>query len=277
MLNGKVITSKCLHSSEALRKRKHNLARKPLCRSLTTFSSIDDLGTDEVLPVVKYTPSILSENVRKADALGFSAERIPNYHVSRLKALNRSFYHNPEGLEESELRKNLEDVYDAFAIGSTPKKVVNQQEPKNKPANLIQIHSTEELQQAMQSLETANVLVACYFWKENCYACHSVVPKLYSVAAKYEQVVFLKISFDDHDSLCRSLQVERLPFIQLYRGSYGLLDSFAIPLTNIQTLRTALDLHSAEQCSLACLLECPYPCLPSWPKFGQPEAIYEDS
>jgi hypothetical protein len=88
--------------------------------------------------------------------------------------------------------------------------------------------------------------------------------QLFKMAKLNSQATFLRINYNDFPEYCTSLNVAHLPYVQLYRGSTGLVDAFPMPITNIGRLRDCLSRELAPRCALACPLACPYPPPPTW-------------
>jgi len=84
-----------------------------------------------------------------------------------------------------------------------------------------------------------------------CGACRALYPKLCKIAAEYPDVVFVKVNFDGNKQLCKSLGVKVLPYFKFYRGNEGCVAAFSASIAKIKLLRSALETHSAERCSLS--------------------------
>lgn len=94
-------------------------------------------------------------------------------------------------------------------------------------------------------------LVVVDVYAQWCGACRALYPKLCKIAAEYPDVVFVKVNFDGNKQLCKSLGVKVLPFFKFYRGNEGCVAAFSASIAKIKLLRSALETHSAERCSLS--------------------------
>eukprot|EP00238_Polyblepharides_amylifera_P008980 CAMPEP_0196583410 /NCGR_PEP_ID=MMETSP1081-20130531/43505_1 /TAXON_ID=36882 /ORGANISM="Pyramimonas amylifera, Strain CCMP720" /LENGTH=296 /DNA_ID=CAMNT_0041904297 /DNA_START=185 /DNA_END=1072 /DNA_ORIENTATION=- len=195
------------------------------------------------------------------DALGFSVCRLDEFGLGKLQMIGRSLCLEVDDLAEDEIRQMLIDLADSWTPGACVNKLIKDEAPPN----VLNIHSVQELVLTMRMREMQDGLVALWFWKFACYACHSVTPKLYQFAANCPDVTFLRINFDDFPEFCRVVvNVAHLPYIQMYRGADGLVDAFSVPVTKLPVLRAAFERHNSPRCSLACPLRCPYPPPPTW-------------
>mmetsp|Transcript_26538 Transcript_26538/g.87006 ORF Transcript_26538/g.87006 Transcript_26538/m.87006 type:complete len:94 (-) Transcript_26538:1490-1771(-) len=70
------------------------------------------------------------------------------------------------------------------------------------------------------------------------------------IADEHEDIIFLKVNFDENKSLCKSLGVKVLPFFQLYRGPEGRVAAFSASLSKINRLREAISVHNTARCYL---------------------------
>eukprot|EP00241_Pyramimonas_parkeae_P012575 CAMPEP_0114226634 /NCGR_PEP_ID=MMETSP0058-20121206/1341_1 /TAXON_ID=36894 /ORGANISM="Pyramimonas parkeae, CCMP726" /LENGTH=269 /DNA_ID=CAMNT_0001337381 /DNA_START=162 /DNA_END=971 /DNA_ORIENTATION=+ len=216
-----------------------------------------------------------SNNAQRDDSLGYSIRRLGSYGKGKMQAIGRGLKLDVEDLEEEELRRLLGDYWKAW----TPNTIVHKIKQDNKPANVLNMHSVEELLATLRILELEDMLVLCFYTKNNCYACHSVQPKIHKLAAATPDITVLRINYDDFPEFCRSVvNVKHMPLIQVYRGSSGLLDQFTIPLTNFSRLRASLSEHNSPRSSLSCPMCCPFPPPPTWKAIlGLPPMYIEDS
>lgn len=119
---------------------------------------------------------------------------------------------------------------------------------KGKTANMMEVHSAQEL---IDSLVTAgDKLVVVDFYSPGCGACRSVHPKICQIAEKNPDVKFVKVNYEENKSMCYSLRIHVLPFFQFYRGAQGRLCSFSCTNATIKKFRDALEKHSTPRCSL---------------------------
>jgi len=202
-----------------------------------------------------------TDGALREDAFGFSIRHLPSFNKADLQQISRSLLMDADGQTEGALREALDSRYRQWVPGT----LVQTLKKEVKPKNMLELHSLEELLQTLKLLELSGKLVLCYYWRESCYACRSVGPKMLQVAAENPEVVYLKINFDEMADYCGAVvQVSKLPFIQAYSGSQGLVDSFAIPITNLPRLRALLAKHANPSSQLACPMMCPYPRPPTW-------------
>ncbi|KAF8007381.1 hypothetical protein BT93_K1399 [Corymbia citriodora subsp. variegata] len=60
----------------------------------------------------------------------------------------------------------------------------------------------------------------------------------------------LAVNYEEHKSMCYSLNVHVLPFFRLYRGAHGRLCSFSCTNATIKKFKDALAKHTPDRCSL---------------------------
>nr|GLL17817.1 thioredoxin-like 2-1, chloroplastic isoform X1 [Ipomoea trifida] len=108
--------------------------------------------------------------------------------------------------------------------------------------NMVDINSTEGFLDALSN--AGDRLVIVDFYGTWCASCRALFPKLCKIAEEHQEILFLKVNFDENKSLCKSLNVKVLPFFQFYRGADGLLDSFSCSLAKLQKLRDAIATHN---------------------------------
>ena len=63
-----------------------------------------------------------------------------------------------------------------------------------------------------------------------------------------EEVLFVKVNYDQNKPLSRTLGVKVLPTFHMFRGPSGRVAEFSASLSKIQRLRDALDAHGAPRC-----------------------------
>ncbi|XWS57823.1 hypothetical protein CRYUN_Cryun09bG0206600 [Craigia yunnanensis] len=63
-------------------------------------------------------------------------------------------------------------------------------------------------------------------------------------------VQFLQVNYEEHKSMCYSLNVHVLPFFRFYRGVQGRLCSFSCTNATIKKFKDALAKHTLDECSL---------------------------
>lgn len=105
------------------------------------------------------------------------------------------------------------------------------------------LHSAQELAEAIAAAE--GKLVILEFYASWCGSCRALYPKLCKLAAEHEDIVFLKINFDENKALCKSLNVKVLPYFHFYRGSSEQLEAFSCSMTKLQKLKDAISKYDA--------------------------------
>lgn len=126
--------------------------------------------------------------------------------------------------------------------------------------NLVDVHSTEEFVACLH--EAANLdkkngvsrLVCVEFFAGWCFACRSLHPKFCKIAAKeFPDVLFIRIHKDELPELCDALGVDKLPYVQMYKGVDGVVDEFVMNNSApcLATFRRALRMHRHGACDVA--------------------------
>ncbi|KAK6124951.1 hypothetical protein DH2020_041296 [Rehmannia glutinosa] len=130
--------------------------------------------------------------------------------------------------------------------------------------NMIDIHSTQEFVDALS--QAGDRLVIVEFFGAWCASCRALFPKVSvpyrsvirvtivecvdvlaafgMIAEQHQEILFLKVNFDENKPLCRSLNIKVLPYFHFYRGADGLLDSFSCSLAKLQKLKDAIASHN---------------------------------
>ncbi|KAK9672180.1 hypothetical protein RND81_12G082500 [Saponaria officinalis] len=91
--------------------------------------------------------------------------------------------------------------------------------------NMKEISSAQEL---VDSLRTAgDALVVVDFFSPGCGGCKALHPKICQLSEMNPDVQFLQVNYEEHKSMCYSLNVHVLPFFRFYRGSEGRVCSFS--------------------------------------------------
>ncbi|KAK4342479.1 hypothetical protein RND71_038295 [Anisodus tanguticus] len=126
------------------------------------------------------------------------------------------------------------------------------EEPKwwerNAGPNMIDIHSTQELLDALS--QAGERLVIVEFYGTWCASCKALFPKLCRTAKEHPEIVFLKVNFDANKSMCKALNVKVLPSFHFYRGADGQLESFSCSLAKFQKVKDTIQLHNTDRCSI---------------------------
>jgi thiol-disulfide isomerase/thioredoxin len=119
---------------------------------------------------------------------------------------------------------------------------------KNLQQNMKEVTSAQDL---VDSLSNAgDKLVVVDFFSPGCGGCKALHPKICQFAETNPDVQFLQVNYEEHKSMCYSLNVHVLPFFRFYRGSHGRVTSFSCTNATIKKFRDALAKHTPERCSL---------------------------
>ncbi|WOG97969.1 hypothetical protein DCAR_0417310 [Daucus carota subsp. sativus] len=119
---------------------------------------------------------------------------------------------------------------------------------KGTQPNMRQIEGAQDL---VDSLHNAgDKLVVVDFYSPGCGGCRALHPKLCQIAEMNPDVQFLQVNYEEHKSMCYSLNVHVLPFFRFYRGAHGRLCSFSCTNATIKKFKDALAKHSPDRCSL---------------------------
>lgn len=111
-----------------------------------------------------------------------------------------------------------------------------------------EINSAQEFVEAITSAGDKLVLVD--FYSVGCRSCKALHPKICQIAADNPDIEVLKVNFYDNNALCRSLNVNILPFFHFLRGKEGRIDAFSCSLTKINKLRAAVAKHKGGHLAL---------------------------
>lgn len=115
--------------------------------------------------------------------------------------------------------------------------------------NMKEITGAEDL---VESLSRAgDKLVVVDFYSPGCGGCKALHPKICQIAEMNPDVQFLQVNYEDHKSMCYSLNVHVLPFFRFYRGAEGRLCSFSCTNATIKKFKDALAKHNPDRCGLA--------------------------
>lgn len=129
---------------------------------------------------------------------------------------------------------------------------------KDCPNNMKDIHSTQEFVDALA--DAGEKLVIVDFFATWCGACRALFPKVVEIAKEHEDIVVLKVNFDENKPMCKSLGIKVLPFFHFYRGASGKLAAFSASMSKLKRLEDAVSIHNTARCSLG-----PPPALQEFP------------
>ncbi|CAO2838236.1 unnamed protein product [Amaranthus hypochondriacus] len=114
--------------------------------------------------------------------------------------------------------------------------------------NMKEINSAEDLVDSL--LKAGDQLVVVDFFSPGCGGCKALHPKICQFAEMNPDVQFLQINYEEHKSMCYSLNVHVLPFFRFYRGAEGRVCSFSCTNATIKKFKDALAKYSPARCSL---------------------------
>ncbi|PKI34093.1 hypothetical protein CRG98_045550 [Punica granatum] len=100
-------------------------------------------------------------------------------------------------------------------------------------------------------LNAGDKLVVVDFFSPGCGGCKALHPKICQLAEMNPDVQFLQVNYEQHKSMCYSLNVHVLPFFRFYRGAQGKVCSFSCTNATIKKFKDALAKHSPDRCSLS--------------------------
>ncbi|KAJ9179936.1 hypothetical protein P3X46_008246 [Hevea brasiliensis] len=114
--------------------------------------------------------------------------------------------------------------------------------------NMREVTSAQDLVDSL--LDAGDKLVIVDFFSPGCGGCKALHPKICQLAEMSPDVQFLQVNYEDHKSMCYSLNVHVLPFFRFYRGAEGRVCSFSCTNATIKKFKDALAKHSPDRCSL---------------------------
>jgi len=114
--------------------------------------------------------------------------------------------------------------------------------------NMKEIEGAGDLVESL--LNAGDKLVVVEFFSPGCGGCKALHPKICQIAEMNPDVQFLQVNYEEHKSMCYSLNVHVLPFFRFYRGAHGRLCSFSCTNATIKKFRDALAKHNTDRCSL---------------------------
>ncbi|WJX77701.1 hypothetical protein P8452_60984 [Trifolium repens] len=144
-------------------------------------------------------------------------------------------------------------VNSQFSVSAAPKmtlrigKVQKWWEKGHQP-NMREVTSAQDLVDSL--LKAGDKLVIVDFFSPGCGGCKALHPKICQFAEMNPDVEFLQVNYEEHKSMCYSLNVHVLPFFRFYRGAHGKLCSFSCTNATIKKFRDALAKHTPDRCSL---------------------------
>ncbi|XP_004252003.1 thioredoxin-like 1-1, chloroplastic [Solanum lycopersicum] len=148
-----------------------------------------------------------------------------------------------EGL--SNFNRRVADITAQMSVGI--KKAQKWWEKGVQP-NMKEVNSAQELVDSL--LSAGDKLVVVDFFSPGCGGCKALHPKLCQLAEMNPDVQFLQVNYEEHKSMCYSLNVHVLPFFRFYRGAEGRVCSFSCTNATIKKFRDALAKYGTDRCTI---------------------------
>ncbi|KAL7615326.1 hypothetical protein Lser_V15G06532 [Lactuca serriola] len=114
--------------------------------------------------------------------------------------------------------------------------------------NMKEVTGAEDLVNTL--LNAGDKLVIVDFFSPGCGGCRALHPKICQLAEMNPDVQFLQVNYEEHKSMCYSLNVHVLPFFRFYRGAEGRVCGFSCTNATIKKFKDALAKHTTDRCSL---------------------------
>nr|XP_018632204.1 thioredoxin-like 1-1, chloroplastic isoform X2 [Nicotiana tomentosiformis] len=114
--------------------------------------------------------------------------------------------------------------------------------------NMKEVTGAQDLVDSL--VNAGDKLVIVDFFSPGCGGCKALHPKICQLAEMNPDVQFLHVNYEEHKSMCYSLNVHVLPFFRFYRGAQGRLCSFSCTNATIKKFKDALAKYGADCCSL---------------------------
>ncbi|KAE9588802.1 hypothetical protein Lal_00042188 [Lupinus albus] len=119
---------------------------------------------------------------------------------------------------------------------------------KGLQSNMREVTSAQDLVDSL--LMAGDKLVVVDFFSPGCGGCKALHPKICQLAEMNPVIQFLQVNYEEHKSMCYSLNVHVLPFFRFYRGANGRLCSFSCTNATIKKFKDALAKHTPDRSSL---------------------------
>nr|GMD43094.1 thioredoxin-like 1-1, chloroplastic [Ipomoea batatas] len=114
--------------------------------------------------------------------------------------------------------------------------------------NMKEVTGAQDLVDSL--LNAGDKLVVVDFFSPGCGGCKALHPKICQLAEMNPDVQFLQVNYEEHKSMCYSLNVHVLPFFRFYRGAEGRVCSFSCTNATIKKFKDALVKYGTYRCSL---------------------------
>ncbi|KAK8477331.1 hypothetical protein V6N11_012836 [Hibiscus sabdariffa] len=163
----------------------------------------------------------------------FNEQRV--VYLERKLVKKRRFHHVPIKGQWNQMQTGL--------IGKTPKWWETGLQP-----NMKEVTSVQDLVHYL--LNAGDELVIVDFYSPACGGCRALFPKICQLAKMNPHLQFLQLNYEEHKSMCHTLNVHVLPFFRFYRGAQGRLCQFSCTNATIKKFKDALAKHTTDRCSL---------------------------
>lgn len=114
--------------------------------------------------------------------------------------------------------------------------------------NMKEVTGAQDLVDSL--LNAGDKLVVVDFLSPGCGGCKALHPKICQLAEMNPDVQFLQVNYEEHKSMCYTLNVHVLPFFRFYKGAHGRVCSFSCTNATIKKFKDALAKYGADSCSL---------------------------
>ncbi|CAH9061950.1 unnamed protein product [Cuscuta europaea] len=104
--------------------------------------------------------------------------------------------------------------------------------------NMKEVAGAQDLVDSLKN--AADKLVVVDFFSPGCGGCKALHPKICQFAEMNPDIQFLQVNYEEHKSMCYSLNVHVLPFFRFYRGSEGRVCSFSCTNATIKKFKDAI-------------------------------------
>ncbi|CAH9112504.1 unnamed protein product [Cuscuta epithymum] len=110
--------------------------------------------------------------------------------------------------------------------------------------NMKEVAGAQDLVDSLKV--AADKLVVVDFFSPGCGGCKALHPKICQFAEMNPDIQFLQVNYEEHKSMCYSLNVHVLPFFRFYRGSEGRVCSFSCTNATIKKFKDAIAKHGTH-------------------------------
>ncbi|VFQ91074.1 unnamed protein product [Cuscuta campestris] len=110
--------------------------------------------------------------------------------------------------------------------------------------NMKEVGGAQDLVDSL--CKAADKLVVVDFFSPGCGGCKALHPKICQLAEMNPGIQFLQVNYEEHKSMCYSLNVHVLPFFRFYRGPQGRVCSFSCTNATIKKFKDAIAKYGGE-------------------------------